>query len=1028
MISRRGRRAAAVILILLIAAAAASALGTREDPLLEADRLIEEKRYDDAIRFLAEFIKRYPDRLDEAQARLRKINELRRAYNEKAGELLDHMTENPTDQEGKLDRIRELERIEPNPNDQVRGFVEETKATALFTYNNAKREEIMAKGRELIARGSFAEAAALYATGFPLYLPEFDAENRPDAVKAEVHAAVAEVRAVVADFPASRTRLASAAAALAEAARSGDPTGVDVAWTAFEREALAQFRLRAKAADAGWRLRSVFEGFKAADPTLADDSHVSFAYRFTLGTEIERQSEGVVGALDAFWASVFSATDAGFAAGLAALASASDEADAAGKLTEAEAGYARYAELADRALRCLGLWSPYAETDLRGRSTAFARTAFPDVAAGTLELRALRDQSLELAALVRLRSRTGGVDVGLRAFAPKSAPPEDPAHSAALTGFAGFRREAAAVVDAAAAVRARAAALKKRFAAWTDAGFGSAAPVVRQGFLETRTEAVLSSAAATEIATVVGAAAYEYGVHERQYADLEAALASAAPLIDGTQVEAFLAKYPTKAKAVLEPNGRGFRDLGLRLSGFATRYGAEKTYVAASAELVALLAKAADLAAKAAAAAVRNGELAVQADALQRAARKARAEGDARVAESRAALKRYDFAAARERFAQALASYDESLRNEYDPELLAEEDRLVATLQNELKSAENDKVVEDTRRLMDRAKQYMDEENYVEARARYLEARERWGTTHTEDDPNVDLEAQIAYVQTIISARKDRTVPESDPLYPEISQLLSLAKRYYTEGVAFGKAGNAARKKESFDAALKKIQDVKRIFPYNQEARVLELRIAKENDPDKFAQIFRNLMADAKSQLDKGQRDSATRDTYNVLLDLAAIDPRYPSLAAEIYRAEIILGVREPPADPRKIAEARAQVADARRIVESGDRARLSEAEGLLVRARTTLGTIRNDRAARAAYDEAGNLLDVILKRKGATVVYEVPAAARARLNEVIGFFQGRDYLNARKGLNEIFRQYPEAKNNQSFIDMNARLTALGYP
>jgi hypothetical protein len=99
---------ALVSFIILIGAASSWAMGGREDPLVQADRLIEEQKYDEAILYLSEFIKQYPDRFDQAQAKLRKITRIRTAYNEKALALLETMVNEPTNEEKKIAMIREL--------------------------------------------------------------------------------------------------------------------------------------------------------------------------------------------------------------------------------------------------------------------------------------------------------------------------------------------------------------------------------------------------------------------------------------------------------------------------------------------------------------------------------------------------------------------------------------------------------------------------------------------------------------------------------------------------------------------------------------------------------------------------------------------------------------------------------------------------------------------------------------------------------------------------------------------------------
>ncbi|NLJ10930.1 MAG: hypothetical protein GX438_11420, partial [Treponema sp.] len=69
--------------------------GKQEDPLAAADTLIAERKYNEAILLLTQFIKTNPDRFDDAQRRLQRIVKLREEYNAIAGELLNVLVTDP---------------------------------------------------------------------------------------------------------------------------------------------------------------------------------------------------------------------------------------------------------------------------------------------------------------------------------------------------------------------------------------------------------------------------------------------------------------------------------------------------------------------------------------------------------------------------------------------------------------------------------------------------------------------------------------------------------------------------------------------------------------------------------------------------------------------------------------------------------------------------------------------------------------------------------------------------------------------
>ena len=59
---------------------------------------------------------------------------------------------------------------------------------------------------------------------------------------------------------------------------------------------------------------------------------------------------------------------------------------------------------------------------------------------------------------------------------------------------------------------------------------------------------------------------------------------------------------------------------------------------------------------------------------------------------------------------------------------------------------------------------------------------------------------------------------------------------------------------------------------------------------------------------------SSPEEAYRELQVLQAIRADYPGLADAIYRAEIATGIRQPPPDPQKLAQARLIHVDGREI------------------------------------------------------------------------------------------------------------------
>jgi len=247
-----------------------------------------------------------------------------------------------------------------------------------------------------------------------------------------------------------------------------------------------------------------------------------------------------------------------------------------------------------------------------------------------------------------------------------------------------------------------------------------------------------------------------------------------------------------------------------------------------------------------------------------------------------------------------------------------------------------------------------------------------------------------------------------------MSQLLSLAQKYYDDGAKLLNRGDKTSALRSFAQARQKISEVKVIFPLNQTARVLELRIDQLSDAGEFNRKFARLFEEARTKINSGE-DLTT--AYSDLKDLEAINSRYPGLQALIAQAEIRLGFRQAPADPRAIAEARSLTDAARRIFDSGDVAQFSFARTQVERA---ILLDPNNTAA-------SQLKDRIATYIGGDTTIVLNSSAETLYNEAVAFFTGGNYISARARLTRLGDIFPQGRSVQKVADLDSRLSALGY-
>jgi hypothetical protein len=143
-----------------------------------------------------------------------------------------------------------------------------------------------------------------------------------------------------------------------------------------------------------------------------------------------------------------------------------------------------------------------------------------------------------------------------------------------------------------------------------------------------------------------------------------------------------------------------------------------------------------------------------------------------------------------------------------------------------------------------------------------------------------------------------------------MSQLLSDARRNYDEGVSYFNSNRRTDGLARFSNARENTQKVKLMYPLNEDAGLLELRMERETDPQSFAANFNDRVQSAIA-------GCARRDwqSYAELQNLFTLYPNYPNRAAIINKAEIDMGIRPPPPDPVKVAAARQLTAQGRSIV-----------------------------------------------------------------------------------------------------------------
>ncbi len=1006
------RRVAFFMFILLIISQAWS-LGGKEDALIYADKLIKEQKYDDAILYLTEFMKQYPFRFDEAQRRLKKIIEIRMAYSNQANALLTVIKDEPLNVAKKLDLIRIMEGLEKPKS--MENFIPQIKVAALFTYNEARFLDIMAQGRTSIDARNFPEAIKIYQSGFELYRQEFLDAGYDEISVGMVFSRIKEVNDDALLFESSRKALEQAFLVLTDAYKGGNLAEIDAAQESAAQLARAYASLRSRIVAAGRSLESQFALLQKIDPTLTDSSFLPFAFRLVLGRKSVMESEGIAGTLDTQWAVVLRSAQTSMEAQANAKLEQGKSFFALGKFVEAGSSFRQSAELATRGIKLVSLWAHYIPTELLELSTNLGQAILLSKGGDYLRLGHFAESCLAWEGLASIQTRLKDKDALLADMSQE--PQSVVASGVTLESLNLLRKEFTAIRASIFGLRDASGLRARQLAVIAKSGYGAPVSEEMQGTLDGTIGAALGSSQESIVRMVTRTAAYEFEALDNKLTQQLSLISQASGLLDGmpsnnAQLPDAIFKYPTKALQTIAATDGALNALNAEIAALLAKYNSEESYISSAASLGIWLRKTSGLSIPVKTAIGEASGLSAKAREQKRLAESSRLEAERRIAEANSALKSADFESARERLERARERFSASLLYEQDPALRTLSDGLLNTLAATIIKAENDKVVTDTRKLLTTGKSSYLQGQFSQAEGSLLQARSRWKTTNA--TPETEVEYWLKLVQTALMVKSGRDIPVTAPLYPEMSQLLSLAKQYYSEGASLLGKGDKTGALKTFSLARQKIGEVKIIFPLNQEAGVLNLKIDKLIDPGVFNRAAAAKIADARVKI-KGRQDLAA--VYSDLQDLQAIDSRLAGLQALIVEAEILLGLRLPPPDPKALAESRSLTLAAQKIYDSLDRARFDFAKTQLAKA---LELNPNNEAA-------ASLKDKISTSVGGDQTIILPANIELIYSEAITLFTNGDYLSARGRIARIYSMYAKAKTMQKVVDLDTRLSAIGY-
>jgi len=875
--------------------------GGRDPELQRADELIKRKEYDEAIKLLAEYSRGGQDRFDRAQVMLRRIFTIREEFNRTADELIYTLLNDPDNSEKILALTRRLFELENENSPLLISFVSRTRDAAEFNVTRNRLKDILERGREFLDRGDHIAALQTYASGMDIMRDEFFAAGYGAAIENEVLLETEKINAVLASYRDESAPVGTVSAELVNAVNSGNLALISNLNNRLAPAADSFTRLRSSLVSAVNSIDKIMEEIRAGDPDIGDRNHLSFLSRIIHGRSGEDIQEGMLGAFDLHWKNSIGRY-------LDAIALNIERTHASALAVFGAGVYPSVISSLSGTERYAGLSPPLFAMQLQfhEEKKGQALTLYGDLVLyqdipSYLKIKALREagallvqaanvplrQNIDRSSLVNWREGRLGTDEALERE---------------------LRTRAALIVTQ----NEIEEIMTKGKQTDTEINLRYQTAYVRNTL-----DAIEKMHAG--LITEQGLSAQRY--YEIAYNDLQnrlvsrrAELARGRAYLDGqTRVNeagiSVVYRYPMEAQAEFTAMLSALSADLERGNSALARHRNEPQPISSNTEVSGL---------RTGTQAVVNelNSLRTQGLALAETSRGQtslaethRQEGERLLREAQAAYQRQNFETARDRIQRASERFNSSLEIQESASLRQSWNTQLINLGQAINNAENEMIITEVRNMVNSSRDLYFAGNFQQAEDSLLRAGNRWRITNV--DENEEIVYWLGIVRGAMSARSNRVIPPTAPLYPEMSQLLSRAQRNYEEGVRMINAGQRAPGLAKFEEARQLTREVKLMFPVNQEAGILELRMEQFTDPAAFNAAFEQRLNTALA----GTRRRSI-ESFADLQNLAEINPRYPNIRGILNQAEVDMGYRPPPPNPANIARSNELTSSASRILD----------------------------------------------------------------------------------------------------------------
>ena len=963
-----------------------------DDALREIDSLIEKREYNRALSLITEYMKANPKNFDQAEKRVQEIFAARDEYAKKADDFIGVLLDDPENDKKKLDMIADLENTEKNPGRAEKEFVVEAKKAAQFAYFRSQYARIVREADELCEKNDFAGALGVYSAGFLIYQKEFfdSIENEDKKTADTMRKLLAEIGAASERFNAMQISLFSSYQAYIQALEEGDFIKSESIFQTVNADFSRLAVLHTEILQTGKSFRECYGAFLLSSPELTDAIYIAFAERLTNGSVGD---DGISGVIETQWNKMVG--DMRASAYLATLKN-SDKMCESGN--EENASYEEIKADSNQ-VRLFALLSERTN-NLHEKMKKANGESF---------LQANEKYSRSFSAMAKWAVRCEGLASVKRAFSDEDSVIEHLSSTAdAMKNERSGNREAVEKMLSSMDI----------FRSYRDK-FASEAPYLQDlraenGGLDWHDALSFHDSLMTDIDERYAVST----VHLWQKLSNYFAIASTD--IASNDAESHKAALSLLGEGEDEPHYSReslvkFTAAQKQISEDIKTVSSEQTVLEKGADFEDAIAESRaildeNLSFLRSLLLECNQNIAVAKSNVEKA-KKALDEGEKRYQQAVNAAGRNDFETARNSLARSRAKFNESLFFQEDEALRRRSDEILGALAAEIARAENALIVKEVRSLITQARKEYYNGEFEAAEGLLVRAKDRWAITNIEE--NLEISSMLSLVNNALELKNGRELNPAAPLYPEMSQILNIAKKYFDSGQKQLKRKNRAKALEYFGMALSKLHELQLVYPLNREASVLTLKIAQISDPDEFSKLFASKIDAAKIQIKN--RDTR-QQAYADLLDLYEINPKYPGLQKLIFDVEIEIGIRPKPVDKAQEARAASLTAQARRMIDSagGDEAKL----------RSALSVLNQAASINAESAETARLIDSVQTRVGGNAALVLSGEDEAKYQKAVQALQKNNVITA-KALVEQLLQKQSNRASAKILELQKRVNAL---